>query len=244
MRVWWKVTQYYLAVAVRQRAGWLVIACGALLVLGGAVVRDFHFGSAEARFLTDYSASVVALAGTLLLALLVPALFHDSLRNGTAVSLLMHGARRETLLLAQLSAAVVVLGWLLLVCVLGYGATMMALGHAAEMESGMRLLARGALPLLVIAAAGGCASTLTRAPFLATLLTLGFSVAGHLSAAAGSALAHAQGAAHVAWFVLGCCVPDFALFDTLPYLAALGYAGAFVLLYAGAGVWLFSRREF
>jgi len=243
MRALWKVTQCYLAMALRQSVGWIVLVCGVVALAGGGVMREFHFGSAEARFLTHYAAAVANGAGAVLAATLLPALFHQSLAAGTTVALLLHGARRGQILLGQFLATTVALGWLLVICAMCYGALMWLLGHGAVIETGLQVLARSALPLLVMAAAAALATVICRSALLATGLTLGIALAGHLVGMAGPVAAASTGIAHLTWSIVRGCVPDFARFDTLSAGMALVYAGAFVALYLGTALGLYSRRE-
>ncbi|WP_415907514.1 hypothetical protein [Oleiharenicola sp. Vm1] len=77
LRQFWALAQLWIAVALRLRAGWAVGAAAVALVAGGALVRELHFGSAEAGFLVDYAAGVVAAGGAVLAALVGPALFFE-----------------------------------------------------------------------------------------------------------------------------------------------------------------------
>lgn len=243
MRTLWKITQCYLAMALRQRLGWIVLGCGIVAVAGGGVVREFHFGSAEVRFLTHYAAAVVTGAGAVLAAVLLPVLFHESLTAGTTVTLLMHGARRGQILLGQFFATTVVLGWLLVICALSYSALMLMLGHGTALDAGWRVLARSALPLLVIAAGATLVTVICQRTVLASVLTLGLALAGYLVDAARPTGWAANGVMRYTWTLVHGVVPDFALFDILGTGTAFAYACAFVFLYLGAALGVFSRRE-
>lgn len=242
-RTLWHVTQFYLAVAVRQRVGWALVVVGAVLTLGGSIAREFNFGSAELRFLIDYAASVMGGIGALAGALLLPALLGDSLRNGTAVALQMHGAPRWSLLAGSVGSVVVVLGWLLVVCALCFAGLLIRMGHAEGLALAGNLVARSALPLLVVVGASALASAICRGAVLATLLTLALAVAAHLGTALEHAIARSTGAARIGWGLFRLVVPDFSLCERMPYEWALAYAGVFAALYGLAALWVFSRRE-
>lgn len=243
LRQFWGLAQLSLAVALRLRVAWLLLLAAFALAVGGAVLREFHFGSAEARFLTDYVCALFGSAGALVAALVGPALFQEGLRSGTTVVLLMHGARPGALVAAQVLAVVVLLGWLLVLCALALAVLMAWVGHPETITAGLHALARGAGGAVLLAAAGVCFATLARSAVLASTLTLALGVAGHLAPMISHAQAQASAGGHLLWMVLGWLVPDLSLFGVAPAGRAFVYAGAYAAVYVGLASWSMARRE-
>lgn len=242
-RQFWALTQFALAVAVRLRAGWAIAGAVVALIAGGALLRELHFGGAEARFLVDYAAGVLATAGAMLVALVGPAVFFEGLRSGTTVVLLVHGARRGGVVAAQIAAVGVAVGWLATLCALATIALLGALGHGVWTGEALVALARATGPLLVLAAASVFFAGLARSALLATTLTLALAFAGHLAPVLASASAHPGGMAQAGWTILGWLVPNFGVADSASPAGAAGYFAAYALVYATLAGWVFSRRE-
>lgn len=242
-RQFWALTQFALAVALRMRAGWAIAAAAMALVTGGALLRELHFGGAEARFLIDYAAGVLAFAGAVLVALVGPAVFFEGLQSGTTSVLLVHGARRGGVVAAQIAASGVAVGWLTALCALATTGLLAALGHGAWTGEALAALARAMGPLLVLAAASVFFAGLARSALLATTLTLALAFAGHLAPIVASASAHTRGISPAGWTILGWLVPNFGVADSATTVAAAGYFAVYALVYAGLAGWVFSRRE-
>lgn len=243
LRRFWALVQFSLAVALRLRAGWSIGLGAVALVAGGALLREMHFGSAEAGFLVDYVGVVFALGGAWLAALAGPAVFFEGVRSRTTAVLLLHGAPRGAVIAAHVAAVVVVLGWLAVLCGLVAVALLHGLGHEASTGEALRGLARGTGPLLVLGAAGVLFATLTRGGLLATVLTLALALAGHLAPAIAHAGTHVTGAGRVGWTLLGWLVPNFSAADDAPGLLAAGYFVAYAIVYTTLAAWVFSHRE-
>lgn len=243
LRQYWALVQFWLAIALRLRAGWAIGAIALALVAGGALMRQLHFGSAEAGFLVDYAAGVLASGGAVFAALVGPGIFFEGLRTRMTAVVLLHGARRAKLVAAQVAATLVAVGWLALLCILATAVLFLALGHGALASEAMRALARAMGPLLVVGAAGVFFSTLTRSALLATTLTLGLALGGHLAAAIVEVGETASAAGRLAWGAVGALVPHFAVADRAPAAVVVTYFGFYALLYTGLGAWVFSRRE-
>jgi hypothetical protein len=239
----WTSVQFWLAVSLRLRAGWIVVAIALGLVGGGALVRQLHFGTAESVFLIDYAAGVLTFGGTLFAALVGPALFFEGLRTHTTVVVLLHGARREGVIAAQTVAVAIALGWLLVLCAGATVGLFQALGHGALIGDVMRAFSRVAGPLLVLAAASVFFATLTRGALLATAWTLALALAGHLAPVITEVGERATGVERMLWSVLGWFVPNFGVRDGASAVFALAYFAAYTLLYGGLAAWMFSRRE-
>lgn len=243
LRQFWALAQLWIAVALRLRAGWAVGAAAVALVAGGALVRELHFGSAEAGFLVDYAAGVVAAGGAVLAALVGPALFFEGLRSHTTAVVLLHGARRSAVAGAQILATGVVLGWMTVLGILATLALLQATGHGAVAGEAGRALARASGPLLVLAPAGVFLASLVRSALLATVLTLALAVAGHLAPVIGHAAAAATGLARAGWTLLSWLIPNFGVADAAPAARAGAYFVAYAAVYTVLAGWSFSRRE-
>ncbi|HLP26616.1 MAG TPA: hypothetical protein VK477_13125, partial [Acidobacteriota bacterium] len=166
LRQFWALVQFWLAISLRLRAGWVIVALAVGLVAGGVLVRELHFGSAEAGFLVDYAAGVLACGGALFAALVGPGIFFEGLRTRTTAVVLVHGARRPELIAAQALATLIALGWLTLLCAGAATVLFCTLGHGAFGAEVVHALARAFGPLLVIGAAGIFFATLTRGALL------------------------------------------------------------------------------
>lgn len=243
LRRFWALVQFWLAIALRLRAGWVIVGIALALVAGGALVRQLHFGTAEAGFLVDYAAGVLASGGAVFAALVGPGIFFEGLRTRTTVVVLLHGVRRSELVAAQVAATLVAVGWLALLCIVAAAGLFCALGHGALASEGMRALARAMGPLLAVGAAGVFFATLTRSALLATTLTLGLALAGHLAAVIVHVGDSASAAGRLARGAMGALVPHFAVADSAPAALVAAYFGFYALLYTGLGAWVFSRRE-
>jgi len=243
LRQYWALVQFWLAVVLRLRAGWVIVALAVAFVAGGVVMRQLHFGTAEAGFLVDYAAGVLASGGAVFAALVGPGIFFEGLRTRTTTVVLLHGVRRSELVAAQVAATIVALGWLALLCSVAAVALFHGLGHGALASEVVRALARALGPLLVVGAAGIFFATLTRSALLATTLTLALGLAGHLAVVIAHAAERASVAGQIVWWALGACVPRFAAADNAPAALAVAYFGGYALLYTGLAAWVFSRRE-
>jgi hypothetical protein len=243
LRQFWALVQFWLAVALRLRAGWIVVAVAVGLVGGGALVQQMHFGPAEGAFLIDYVAGVVAWGGSWFAALVGPALFFEGLRTRTTVVVLMHGARRGAMVAAQIVATGIALGWLLVLSAVAAIGLLQMLEHSALIGEGARALSHAAGPLLVLAAASVFFATLTRSALLATGWTLALALAGHLAPVIAQASERAGGLERALWTALSWMVPNFGVADGASTAGALGYFASYTLLYAGLAAWVFSHRE-
>lgn len=244
IRTHWQVTQFYLAVTLRTKIVWALIGQGALLVAGCGFLRELHFGSAEVRFLTDYSNSVISVSGAVLVAVLLPNLVIEAERTGTAIALRIQGASKSALLVGPMIATLVVLAWLELLGASLFSFSLWRWGHGDELHTSLLALCRGFLPLVIITSAAALAITISRRAVTATGITLGFAFAGYLMHTAQGFVDHAPWSMQLALSLIAAIMPDFALSDTLPFSLAIAYHTAFSALYAGAAIWIFSRRDF
>jgi len=243
LRSFWALTQLWLAVAVRLRVAWGLGVAAVALIGGGAVLREFHFGSAEVVFLIDYAATVFALSGSLLAALAGPALFFSGLQSRVTTIVLLHGGARSQLVLAQAVALAMVLGWLAVLCGAAVAVLFPLIGHGMATGGALRVLALELAPLLVTAVMSVFFATICRSALLATTLTLAGTLAGRLAPAIGFAAGKATGAGKLVWLLLGWLVPDLAIGESAPLAMALGYLAAYGILYVGLAAWCFSRRD-
>ncbi len=243
LRRFWVLTQFWLALALRLRVAWGLGVSAVALIGGGAVLREFHFGSAEQVFLIDYGAAILALSGSVLAALAGPALFFSGLHSRVTPIVLMHGATRGAVIAAQAIAVVIVLGWLAVLCGAAVAVLFPLIGHAAATGAAVRALALELAPLLVTAALSLLLATISRSALLATTLALAAAVAGRLSPAIGFAAGKATGAAKGLWLLLSWMVPNLAIGESAALGTALCYLAAYAALYVGLAAWCLSRRD-
>lgn len=243
LRQFWALAHFWIAVALRLRVGWAIGFGAVALVAGGALLRELHFGSAEAGFLVDYVGAVFALGGSVLIALAGPTVFFEGLRTRTTAVLLAHRASRGAVLGAQLAAIIVLLGWLLAAVVAATVGLFSAVGHGSCLADAVRILAQTVGPLIALAAASVLFASLARHALLASALTLAMALAGHLAPVIAHAGVQATGASRAGWVLLAWLVPNFAVAERASTAVALGYFSAYAAIYVAMAVWVFSRRE-
>lgn len=243
LRQFWALTQFWLTLAVRLRVAWGLGLAAVALIAGGAVLREFHFGSAERVFLIDYGAAVFALGGSLMAALTGPALFFAGLQSRVTSIVVVHGGARGGVIVAQAIALAVVLGWLAVLCSMAIAVVFPAIGHAAATGTAVRMLALELAPLFATAAMSLFLATICRNALLASTLTLAGALAGRLAPAVGFASAQATGAGKLPWLLLNVLVPDLAIGEKVALGWSLGYLAAYAALYLGLAAWCFSRRD-
>lgn len=243
LRQFWALTQLWLALALRLRVAWGLAIVAMALIGGGAVLREFHFGSAERAFLIDYGAAVFALSGSFLAALTGPALFFSGLHSRVTPIVLVHGGARGRLIAAQAIALAVVVGWLAVLCGAAVAVVIPLIGYVDATGTAVRVIAWEIAPLLVTAALSLFLATICRSALLATTLTLAGAVAGRLAPVIAFAAGKATGAGKVVWLLLSWLVPDLAIGDSVPPGPAMAYLAAYAALYVGLAAWCFSRRD-
>lgn len=238
----WQVLQWQLRVLVHQRAAW-VLAAGALgLVLGGAALRGFDFGGEESRFVIHFARGAVLLGGTVLAALAGPLLVIGGIEQRTTELLLMRGVRRTELIVAQVVALCILLGWLTLTATAVTGGVLPA-AKAGEGWAQVWAALAPTWPVLgVTAAVAVLMAVIFRTVLLAGAGTLALAAAGHLAPVLERLQSATDGWARTAGLLLDGLVPDF----TVAMNGATGalYAGAYGATLTLLAALIFSRREF
>lgn len=243
LRQFWALTQFWLALALRLRVAWGLGGAALALIGGGAVLREFHFGSAERIFLIDYGATVLALSGSLLAALAGPALFFSGLQTRVTAIVLLHGGARGRIVVTQAIAIAVVLGWLAVLCGAATAVLFPVIGHGAATGAAIRAMALELAPLLVTAAMSLFFATISGNALLATTLALAATLVGQLAPAIGFAAGKASGAGKGLWLLLSWLAPNLAIGESAALGPALVYLAAYAALYVGLAAWCFTRRD-
>ena len=245
------VTRYTLGEVLHLRLLYLLLLVDGGLLFVAWQVREFNFGAAAAKFLSDFGLGAIGLSGMLLAALLTGQLFFNSIADGTVCFQLTRAVRRwefvwgRFLGIAAALALFSAVSALLLGCLLtgqrgwsgGLIGTVPVFCYAvAVLWLKMTLVA--AMTLLVCSYASSALFASGAGLLLAML--------GHLRP-----LAEEMVGAH--WFRVW---PNFALFDVevimtvgqLPsgvtMLAMLVYWSGYVVILGQLAVFVFKRREF
>lgn len=238
----WRVLQWQLQVLVHQRAAWVLATLALGLVLGGATLRGFDFGGEESRFVIHFARGAVLLGGTVLLALAGPLLVIGGIEQRATELLLMRGVRRTELVVAQVVALCILVGWLVLT------ATAVTCGVVPTTDAGggwsqvWAALAPTLPALGVTAAAAVLMAVIFRSVLLAGAGTLAFALTGHLAPVLERLQNASANWARTAAMLLDVLVPDFAV--AMNGASGALYVGVYgVALTLGAAL-IFSRREF
>lgn len=239
----WLTTQVLQRELLHQRAGWVILLLSGGLVLLGGMLRSFHFGPEEPRFILGAAEFSLRWGGVLLLGQMAVALMRGGVASGLAGLFLTRGLSRLEWLAAVWLALLAAMGALVATCAGGLAATLVAAGHAAAVPAALAQLALGAGPLVIVSAAALVGATLARSGTLAVFLTLGVALAAQLAPIIRLALERSEGFARVGWRLMDFLVPDFSIFvvGAGPGLAA--YAAAYAGCYFAAAAWLIHRRD-
>lgn len=239
VRRFWHLVQLQLADALHQRVVWILAAAAAAVVFAAAVLRDLNFGGAEAHFFISAARVALGLTGTMFVALLAPTLLAPRL----APVLFARGVRRAEWVLANCAAVIVAVGWLVVVLGAVLAASLAWHGHGDAIVGGLRALASGAGPLVVLAAAAVFCATVFERLVPAAAATLALAVAGQLAPVIDHLRAQSGGVTGVLWRVLDWLVPNFEVAGGAPAAVAAIYVSGYAALYALAAVVVFARRE-
>ncbi len=239
-----------LAEALRLRLTVLLGLAGAVLVLMALWLREFNFGAAELKFISDFGLGAIGLMGTLLAALAPAHLFFSDLTSGTIACVLTRPVRRWEYIAGKLTGVMALLALFV---------TALALVLAVVIAARESQLGTAFVPLPVFLQA--CAMVWLKITLVAAMTLLVCSYAGSalFAGCAGLMLAvvaqlrpftSADG-----WLAILRLWPNLGLFDAEPLLAAGGLATAsllglasywavFILLLGGLASYVFKHREF
>lgn len=239
----WQAVQILLREIVHLRTGWLIVLVCAGVVASGGLLRSFHFGSEEPRFMLGAAEFALRWGGVLLLAMLAAGLLRGGAAGGLAALLLVRGMSWLEWIVAVWLALLAATGALVAACAMGLALTLLAAGYAAAVPVCLGQLLLGVGPLAIVSGAALLAAAIARSAPLAVFLVLAIALAGQLAPIIRLAQQRSEGAGLRLWQALDFLVPDFSVFASgggpWPALYALGYA----VVFAAAAAWMFSRRE-
>ncbi|MBA4138840.1 MAG: hypothetical protein C0518_16165 [Opitutus sp.] len=239
----WHLVQFQLAAAVHQRVAWVLSGAALAVVLAGAALRTFNFGAAESRFFVSVAEGVLVATGTLLAAVLGPALLGEGGATRTAPLFFSRGVRRSEWVGATLAAVWVVLGWLVVLLAGALTWLLVRHGHGSEVGAAWRQLAGGATGLVIVGAGAVLFAAVFERAAVATTATVALAVAGQLAPILKRLGATSTGAEALGWRALDWLVPNFSTMHTAPGQVALLYVVGYAAVYAVAAAVIFSRRE-
>lgn len=239
----WLATQVLQRELLHQRAGWVILLLSGGMVLAGGMLRAFHFGMEEPRFLLSAAEFSLRWGGVLLLGQMASALLRGGAASGLAVLFLTRGLSRLEWLASVWLALLAAVGALALTCAGGLVAILIAAGHVAVVPAALAQLALGAGPLVIVSGAALVGATLVRSGTLAVFLTLTIALAAQLAPVIRLAQERSEGFARWGWRALDFLVPDFSLFVGGGGPGLVLYALAYAVGFLAVAVWLMRRRD-
>lgn len=236
--------------ALRLRVVHLCIAVGAGLVFMALGLREFNFGSAELKFIADFGLAAIALAGTVLAALLTAQLHFEDLASGVAASLLARALRRFEYLGGRLAGVVALLAFF--VMVLGIVLGLILAVRAAQLD------VTPVLPWFLFQAVALIWFKVTLVAAM-TLLVCSYAGSALFASCMGlmmAVLAHLRSFTHATgWLSVLRLWPDLGAYDAGPLLTAgqeltgsvllglVAYWVTYMGLLAGLAAYVFQHRE-
>lgn len=239
----WHLVQFQLAEALHERVAWVLSGAAVALVLAGSALRTFNFGAAEPRFFASVAEVVLLGTGTLLSAVLGPALLGRGIAARTAQLLFTRGVRRAEWVAATLAALWLVLGWLVVLLGAALAWLLVRHGHGAQVGAALRQVAGGTAGIFIVGAgAVFFGAVFERAP-AAAAATGALALAGQLAPILARLAESSRGLEAAGWRVLDWLVPNFSALSGGGGEVALLYVIGYTAVYVAAAVLIFSRRE-
>ncbi len=233
----------------------------AALACGSVFLTNFHFGSAEIRFINDLGQGAISLFGSILVVTLAAQLFFREIEQRTVLPILARPVNRPRFLLGKFLGTlapilVFVLGMLVLLSLLLWwrsgsldidpSLNRVTLGGAlaeAWTAGYFQMLKFFVLGAMVFAVASFAQS-------FSYTVSMGFAlfIASHLVHLAIDFYREGEGTlARVAGFLFATVLPDFRVFNEPtpdPHLFRVtGYAAVYTIVFLGVAVGFFQRRE-
>ena len=242
--------------SARQRVFGLLVVLALGLVFGVRYLRDFNFGSPEAKFIADFGDGAIAFFGAILTVVVTAQVFLGEIENRTALTLLAKAVRRTEFVFGKYLGVVVVTA---LFCAVMGGALAavlwtMGLGAADGIRGALQFGAPGWGALAAV-----CWLQWLKLAMLGagTLLVACFAQTQLYTVMVGSAIwvvCHLQNLApenSMVRRVIGAVFPDFQLFPTSVDAAMTAgdlarltfYAGGHVAVTCALAAYVFSKRE-
>jgi hypothetical protein len=220
------VARHTLAEALRLRLTVLLALVGAMLVLMALRLREFNFGHAELKFISDFGLGAIGLMGTLLAALGTAHLFFSDSSGGVVGCLLTRALRRWEYVAGKLIGIMALLALFVaaLVVVLACVIALRERDLGGDSFPLSRLLQAGALVWLKLTLVA--AMTLIVCAYAGSMLFA--ALAGLLLALVAQLRPLADPQHGLAWLRVW---PNLGLFDTEPVLNGLAMPLPYLLVY-------------
>lgn len=247
--------------AVRSRVFTVFGLVGAGLVGGSIFLTQFHFGSAELRFINDLGQGAILLFGSVITVALAAQLFFREIDQRTLLPILVRPVNRFQFLLGKYLGALLpvvafTLGMLVLLTGLLWWRSGMhgtdvfdeVIGFSAMASeawtAGLLQLVKFFLLGAMVFAVASFASSFTYT------LSMGFALffCGHLvHLATDFYRSGGHGVGAVIGFLLSYILPDFRIFNEIPaeggFLGAVVYGLIYTAVFLGIASFFFQRRE-
>lgn len=245
-RVGW-VARQALAEALRMRLTVLFALGGAMLVLMALRLREFNFGHAELKFISDFGLGAIGLMGTLLAALGTAHLFFSDIHGGVIGCLFTRTLRRWEYVTGKLVGVMALLALyvFVLVAVLALVIAWREREVAGNFFPLARLLQAGALVWLKLSLVA--VMTLTVCTYAGSMLFA--ALAGLMLALVAQLRPLAQAAHGLVWLRVW---PNLGVFDVEPLLNGLAvslpslllYWLGYMVLFTGVAAYVCHQRDY
>ncbi len=257
----WLIARHTWAEVVLSRVFTIFGLLGAALIGASVFLTNFHFGSAEIRFINDLGQGAISLFGSILVVTLGSQLFFREIEQRTVLPILARPVTRSQFLLGKFLGTLApilffVLGMLILVSILlWWRSQSLAVDPSINRASLEEILAEGwtagFFQVLKFCVLGSMVFAVASfANSFSYTVSMGFALffAAHLVHLAIDFYQAGQGVFSTALgFFLAYFLPDFRIFNEPPpdpeFLRVFGYAAIYTIVYLTVAVGFFQRRE-
>jgi len=261
LRALWLIARHTWVEVVLSRVFSIFGLLAAALVCASIFLTNFHFGSAEVRFINDLGQGAISLFGSILVVTLAAQLFFREIEQRTVLPILARPVTRSQFLLGKFLGTlapilVFVLGILILL-------TLLLWWRSSSLEQDPSVN-KAVLPLLLAEAWTSGFFQMLKFAVLGSMVfaVASFSQSFSYTVSMGFALFFASHLVHLAIdfyregenlfsqglaFFFAYALPDFRIFNEPPadpdYLKAILYASTYSLIYLFVATRFFQRRE-
>lgn len=261
MKAIWLIARHTWTEVVLSRVFTIFGLLAAALVGASIFLTNFHFGSAEIRFINDLGQGAISLFGSILVVTLGAQLFFREIEQRTVLPILARPVTRPQFLLGKFAGTlapilVFTLGMLLLLSALLWWRS----GSLSEDPSVNRATLEGVLSEAWIAGAFQVLKFIVLGAMVFAVAS--FAQSFSYTVSMGFALFFAAHLVHLAvdfyrdgeaafsralGFLFAYALPDFRIFNEPPpdpdFLRVIGYAAVYAVVFLGVAVGFFQRRE-